>query len=112
MKVYHNPMCRKSWETLRIIEDRSEHVDIIEYLKTPPSKDDLVQIIAMLGISAFELVRKGEFIYKAYYKGKDLTDDEWINVMMQYPKLMERPIAIHRNKAVIGRPPEKVLEIL
>jgi len=111
-EIYHNPRCGKSRETLKILEDKSEQVEIVEYLKYTPSKDRLVAIIEMLGISPLELIRKGEKIFKENYKGKNLSDDEWINVMLENPILIERPIVIKNGRAAIGRPPESVLEIL
>jgi len=111
-EIYHNPRCGKSRETLKILENKSEQVEIVEYLKYTPSKDRLVAIIEMLGISPLELIRKGEKIFKENYKGKNLSDDEWINVMLENPILIERPIVIKNGRAAIGRPPESVLEIL
>lgn len=112
MKIYHNPRCRKSRETLGIINEKGEQVEIIEYLTTPPSKEELADIVSMLGIKPVELIRRGEEIFKTHFKGKDLTDDQWIEAMVEHPKLIERPIVVKGKKAVIGRPPEKVLEIL
>lgn len=111
-EIYHNPRCGKSRETLKILENKSEQVEIVEYLKHTPSKARLVAIIEMLGISPLELIRKGEKIFKENYKGKNLSDDEWINVMLENPILIERPIVIKNGRAAIGRPPESVLEIL
>lgn len=111
-EIYHNPRCGKSRETLKILENKSEQVEIVEYLKHTPSKIRLVAIIEMLGISPLELIRKGEKIYKENYKGKNLSDDEWVNVMLENPILIERPIVIKNGRAAIGRPPESVLEIL
>ncbi len=112
MKIYHNPRCRKSRETLQLIEDKGQEPEIIEYLKTPPSKAELTKLIKMLGVKPLDLIRKGEGDYKARYKGKTLSDEEWIEAMMAHPKLIERPIVVDGNKAILGRPPEKVLELL
>jgi arsenate reductase len=112
MEIYHNPRCSKSRNTLNIIKEKGKEVNIIEYLKTPPTKNELIAIIKKLGIPARDLVRKSEQDYKDHFKGKDLSDEEWIEAMVKYPKLIERPIVINGDKAVIGRPPEKVLEIL
>ena len=111
-EIYHNPRCGKSRQTLKILEEKNEQVEIVEYLKCTLSKERLVAIIEMLGISPLELMRKGESIFKENYKGKNLSDDEWINVMLENPILIERPIVIKNGKAAIGRPPESVLEIL
>ena len=109
--IYHNPRCRKSRETLNLLSSRDD-VTIKEYLKEPPSADELAEVIKMLGIRAIDLVRKGEAVYKELFKGKDLSEEEWLDAMRNHPKLIERPIVIHAGKAAIGRPPEKVLAIL
>ncbi len=112
MKIYHNPRCRKSRETLQLIEDRGQKPEIIEYLKTPPSKAELTHLIKLLGIEPMDLIRKGEEEFKTHYKGKSLSDDGWIEAMITHPKLIERPIVVLGNKAILGRPPENVLELL
>ena len=111
-KIYHNPRCGKSRQTLSLLQERTSEVKIIEYLKTPPTKEELRSIVKKLNIEPEALIRKGEAIFKENFKGKDLTDDEWVNVMVENPKLIERPIVINNGKAAIGRPPEKVIEIL
>ena len=112
MKIYHNPRCRKSRETLALITAKEEDVEVIEYLNTPPTKTELTHILKLLGIPAQDLIRKSEPIYKEKFKGKSITDDEWVSIMVEYPKLIERPIVLKGNKAIIGRPPENVLELL
>lgn len=112
MKIYHNPRCSKSRQALSLIQEKGINVDIIEYLKEIPSSQELKNVIEKLGIKPEELLRKGESIYKSDFKGKTLTDDQWIEAMIMYPKLIERPIIINGEKAVIGRPAEKVLEII
>ena len=95
MKIYHNPRCRKSRETLQLIQESGHEPEIIEYLKNPPSKSELKDLLNLLGISAEALLRKGEDIYKSEFKGKSLTEDEWIEAMINNPKLIERP---HRDE--------------
>ncbi len=112
MKIYHNPRCRKSRETLQLIEDRGQKPEIIEYLKTPPSKAELTNLIKTLGVKPADLIRKGEAEYKELYKGKILSDEEWIDAMIAHPKLIERPIVVEGKSAILGRPPENVLELL
>ncbi|NVJ47362.1 MAG: arsenate reductase (glutaredoxin) [Cytophagia bacterium] len=112
LKILHNPRCQKSRQTLQIIEESGEMVTVVEYLKTVPTKEELQDILKMLGIEPQDLIRKGEAIYKEKFKGKTLSDDEWIEAMVEHPKLIERPIVIKGNKAVLGRPPEKVKELL
>jgi len=113
LKIYHNPRCSKSRQTLQIIEDKGLEVKIIEYLKTPPTKKELVAIIEKLGISPRQLLRKGEEAYKTYaLDNAEVSDSKIINCMLDEPKLIERPIVVNGNKAVLGRPPENVLDII
>ena len=112
MKIYHNPRCSKSRQGLAILEASKLNFEIIKYLETPPSKDELTKIIKLLGIDPIDLVRKKEAIWKENYKGKTLTYSEIINAMVENPKLIERPIIINNGKAVIGRPPEIIKTIL
>lgn len=108
MKIFHNNRCSKSRSTLQIIEEKGIDVDIINYLNTPPTKSELIDILNMLNLPAEKLIRKGEAIFKENFKGKQFSNDQWIDIMLEYPKLIERPIVIHNGKAVIGRPPENV----
>ena len=110
MKIYHNPRCRKSREALAILEDKGQDPEIVLYLETPPSREELQAVLRMLDIPASELVRKGEQVFKENFKGKALTEEEWLDALMQYPRLMERPIVVNGDKAIIGRPPEKLKE--
>ena len=110
--VYHNPKCTKSRATLALLQERGIEVRIVEYLKTPPTTAELRNIVAKLGISPEQLVRKSEGVYKERYEGKTLSDGEWIEAMVRDPILMERPIVVSGERAVIGRPPEKVQSLL
>jgi arsenate reductase len=112
IKIYHNPRCRKSREGLAIVESSGKDFEIINYLKEIPSKDELRKVIEYLTLRPEQLVRKNEAIWKEKFKGENLSDDQIIDAMLAYPKLIERPIVIKGNKAVIGRPPEKILELL
>lgn len=112
IKIYHNPRCRKSREALELVKDKVEEIEIIEYLIEPPTVEELNQIIEQLGISPLDLIRKNEAIFKEKFKGQSFSDAEWIQIMVDHPKLIERPIVINGKKARVGRPPEKVLEIL
>ena len=110
--IYHNPRCSKSRQCLAILEDKKEDLQIIKYLDTTFSKQELTEVIHLLGIQPIDLVRKNEAIWKQEFKGKDITDQKLVQIMCEYPKLIERPIVIKNNKAIIGRPPEKVIDIL
>lgn len=112
LKILHNSRCTKSRQTLQLIEESGEMVQVVEYLKTVPSEEELTDIINMLGIKPEQLLRKGEAIYKEQYKGKNLSDEEWIEAMVEHPKLIERPIVIKGKEAVIGRPPENVKKLI
>lgn len=112
MKIYHNPRCSKSRQTLEIIKKNKKEFEIVEYLKDILSISELELIIEKLGITAVELVRKNELIWKENYKGKNLSDKEIVQAMIENPKIMERPIVVNGEKAVLGRPPENVLKII
>ncbi|MDP5099134.1 MAG: arsenate reductase (glutaredoxin) [Crocinitomicaceae bacterium] len=110
--VYHNSRCSKSRCALAYLDDKKVEYEIVEYLKDVPTKDELTNIIKMLGILPEGLVRKGEPDFKENFKGRELTNNEWIEAMIQYPKLIERPIVIKNNKAVIARPTERIDELV
>lgn len=112
IKIYHNPRCRKSREGLQILENSGKEFEIIKYLDTVPTEEELKDILKKLNISPIQLVRKTEKIWKENYKGKELSDTEIIKAMVENPKLIERPIVINGDKAAIGRPPESILEII
>lgn len=113
VQILHNPRCSKSRQTLALLEEKGIEAEIIKYLETPPDATALKAILTKLDISARDLLRKGEDDYKALnLKDKSLTEDQLIKAMITHPKLIERPIVIHQDKAKIGRPPESVLDIL
>ena len=111
--MYHNPRCSKSRETLQILEDKNLGPEIIEYLEDPPTPQELENLIQMLGVSARDLLRTTEPVYKdAQLDDDTLTDDEIIEAICEYPALLQRPIVISGDRAIIGRPPSRVLEII
>ena len=112
LKIYHNPRCRKSREGLAILEESGKEYDVVKYLDYPPSYIELAAIIGKLKIHAIDLVRTTEKIWKEEYKGKELTDEEIVQAMVENPKLIERPIVILDNEAVVGRPPENIKRLL
>ena len=111
MKIYHNPRCSKSRQTLALIQENGITPEIIEYLNLPISTSELASLLEMLNIKPIQLVRKSEQIWKENFKGKDLSDDEIVRAMVEYPKLIERPIVVEKGKAIIGRPSENVLNL-
>nr|WP_299035857.1 arsenate reductase (glutaredoxin) [uncultured Tenacibaculum sp.] len=112
IKIYHNPRCSKSRQGLEIVENSSKEFEVVKYLDNTPSEEELKGVISLLNISPIDLVRKNEKIWKEEYKGKELSDAEIIKAMVENPKLIERPIVINGNKAVVGRPPENIKEII
>lgn len=112
MKIYHNPRCSKSRQALQLLRDNQVEPEIVEYLKDIPTAEELKEVLSMLGMKAEDLLRKGEKDYKENFKGKTLSEEEWIAAMVEYPKLIERPIVIKNKKAVVGRPPENVLSLI
>lgn len=110
--IYHNGRCTKSRGALEILQQEGITPTIRYYLVEPLSVAELKALLKKLGIKAEELVRKNEALYKEQYKGKELSNDEWINVLAENPVLIERPIVEHGKKAVVARPPEKVFEVL
>jgi len=111
--IYHNPRCTKSRQTLELLKSRGIEPEIIEYLKTPPGKIKLKEILKMLGLEPRALMRKNEDEYKkAKLDNPKLSKDDLIAAMVKHPILIERPIVVANGKAAIGRPPEKVLEII
>ena len=111
IKIYHNPRCTKSRQTLALLEKETTDFKIIEYLKNPLSFDEIKEIIEKLAIKPIDLIRKNEEIWKDNYKRKEMTDVEIIKAMEKNPKLIERPIVINEKHGIIGRPPEKVLSL-
>jgi len=111
--IYHNPSCSKSRETLQILDNNNLSPTIVEYLDNPPTRQELKKIIAMLDISARELLRTTEQIYAdAKLDREALSEDEIIAVICQHPELLQRPIVVAGERAVIGRPPARVLDII
>ena len=111
IKIYHNPRCSKSRQGVAILEETNKEFVIVKYLENIPSEKELKEIIKMLGISPIQLVRKTEKVWKENFKGKELSDSEIVKAMVENPKLIERPIVINDNKAVVGRPPEEIKTI-
>ena len=112
-KLYHNPMCSKSRQALALLTERGQAPQVIEYLKTPPTAAKLDALLIKLGIEPRALLRTGEAAYREHGMGDpSLSRAELIARMVANPIVIERPIFVHGDRAVVGRPPERVLEIL
>ncbi len=111
--LYHNPRCSKSRAALALLQERGAEVKVIEYLKTPPGAAVLRKLLKRLGLNARDVLRKGEAAYRELRLGRDsITESELIAAIADHPILLERPIAVAGERAVVGRPPERVLELL
>jgi arsenate reductase (glutaredoxin) len=112
IKIYHNNRCSKSRKGVQLLEESGKEFNIIKYLENIPTQEELTNIISILNISPIDLVRKNEKDWKENFKGKELNDMEIIAAMVEFPKLIERPIVINNDKAVIGRPTELIESII
>ncbi len=112
--IYHNPRCSKSRNSMTLLEENGIEINEVRYLDTPPTKDKLTELCNLMGVQPFEIIRTGESLFKELGLNKTdrRSDDEWLEIVINNPKLIERPIIQIGNKAVIGRPPEKVLDII
>lgn len=112
-KIYHNPGCSKSRQTLQLLREHKVDVEVVEYLKTPPDEKTLREILKQLGLKPRQLMRTNEDIYKELnLADESLSDDQLIQAMINNPKLIERPIVVKDGKVALGRPPENVIAIL
>lgn len=112
IQILHNPRCTKSREGLLFLEAEGIQPEVIRYMDHPLTSEEIKAILRKLDIPAIEWVRKVETIYKEEYQDKDLTEDQWVEAMAKHPRLMERPVVINGDKAVIGRPAENIRKIL
>ncbi|MBF8151062.1 arsenate reductase (glutaredoxin) [Winogradskyella sp. F6397] len=112
IKIYHNPRCSKSRQGLSILEESGKAFETIKYLENDLTSVEIQDILIKLDIKPIDLIRKNEAIWKSDFKGKELTDNDLIAAMVNHPKLIERPIVINGDNAVIGRPPEAIKEII
>ncbi|CAM1365440.1 conserved hypothetical protein [Tenacibaculum litopenaei] len=112
IKIYHNPRCSKSRNGVAILENSGKEFEIVKYLDSVPQKEELKELLTLLDMTPMQLIRTNEKIWKEEFKGKELSDEELIDAMLSHPKLIERPIVVNGNKAVVGRPPENIENIL
>lgn len=112
--IYHNPRCSKSRNALSILNENGFHITEVRYLETPPSSAELKELCKLMNKTPLEIVRTGESLFKelGLNKSDNKTDDEWLQVLAQNPKLIERPIVKIGDKAIMGRPPENILLIM
>ncbi|MFV0278977.1 MAG: arsenate reductase (glutaredoxin) [Parahaliea sp.] len=111
-RIYHNPRCSKSRATLALLQEHGVQPEVVLYLDNPPSKAALRKLLKQLGKKPAELVRKGEVDYKTLGLGADSSADELLEAMASHPRLIERPIVVRGERAVLGRPPENALDLL
>jgi arsenate reductase len=112
IQIYHNPRCTKSREALNLIKENNLEPEVIEYLKKIPTLKEFKTLLAKLNMKPEQLLRKGEKVYKEKLKNLNLSDEEWIHIMLENPILIERPIIVKGNRAIVGRPIENVIELL
>ncbi len=112
IKIYHNPRCSKSRSAVSILEEKGIAFEIVKYMDEALTAAELEELLDKLDMDASELLRTNEAIWKSDFADKEMENDELILLMIEHPKLMERPIVVNGNKAVVARPPEKVLEVL
>jgi arsenate reductase len=112
LRLYHNARCSKSRSACSLLAERGIEPELVDYLRTPPSKEELLALAVKLGMAPSALVRRGEDVFKEHFAGRTLTEDEWLEALVAHPILLERPILVCGDRAVIGRPPERVLELL
>ncbi|GAB5556676.1 MAG: arsenate reductase (glutaredoxin) [Schleiferiaceae bacterium] len=110
--VYHNPRCGKSRESLAYLDQKGVEYKVVKYMDDPLTPDELLEIVDALDMDAEDLVRKNEAEYKEKFKELEMTEEEWVLAMIEYPKLMQRPIISNGTKAVIGRPAENIDAVL
>jgi len=112
VRIYHNPRCSKSRQTLQLLQEKGVAPEVVEYLKTPPAEPEIRDLLAKLGMGAFDLMRRGETVFKELGLSKDSGEDALVRAMAEHPILIERPIVVNGAKAAIGRPPEAALGVL
>lgn len=107
LKIYHNPRCRKSREGLEYLKGKTTDFEIVDYLKVGLSEDEIREFLLKTSLKPIDLVRKQEEIFKKELKGKEFTDEEWIKIISENPKLLQRPIILGKQKAVWAQPADK-----
>ncbi|MBA3663186.1 MAG: arsenate reductase (glutaredoxin) [Bacteroidetes bacterium] len=112
MIIYYNPRCSKCREAKELLEDNKCDFEIRDYLSIPPSKKEIKDLLDKLGVLAYDIIRKKESLFLEKYSDKKYTNTQWIKILSENPILMERPIVVDGEKAVVGRPPVLILDLL
>lgn len=112
IEIFHNPRCGKSREGLNILEDSGKDFIVRKYMDEPMTLEKMQKVINLLKIQPIELIRQNESLWKENFKDKNLSDKKLVELMIEHPKLMQRPIVVNGNQAVVGRPPSKITDIL
>ncbi len=112
IQILHNPRCAKSRAGLKFLQDKGIEPEIIKYLDDTPTAAEFKEILKKMGAKPTDVLRKNEAVFKEKFKGKEFSDDEWVEIMVNNPKLIERPIVINGDKAVLGRPAEAIEKVL
>lgn len=112
LKIYHNPRCRKSREGLEYLKSKTQDFKIVEYLKEGLSVDQLKEILLKTNLKPIDLIRTQEEVYKKQFKGKNFNNDEWLDIIVENPKLLQRPLVVAKHKAVLAQPADKVEEVI
>lgn len=112
VRIYHNARCSKSRSACALVAEAGIQAEVVEYLKTPPTREELMDLLSRLGMQPSQLLRRGEEVFKAEYAGRELSEADCLEALLRHPVLMERPIVVRGTRAVVARPPERVLELL
>ena len=112
VKIYHNPRCKKSRAGLQYLKDKNVEFEVVEYLKDPLAEAELKDILIKMNKKPADITRTQEEVYRKSFRGKEFTDDEWISILLEHPKLIQRPIVVKGYKAVLGDPAENIEDIL
>ena len=112
IKIYHNPRCKKSREGLEYLKKITSDFEIVDYLKSGLNKEILEEILLKSSLNPIDLIRKQEDVFKKELKGKNFTDDEWIKILIENPKLLQRPLIVGKHKALLAQPTERIEEII
>lgn len=112
VRIYYNPRCSTCRNTVALVQEKGYNTDLVEYLAAPLNKTELSDLLKKLALKPRELIRSSEEIFKEKYSGRTLSDDEWLDAMVAHPVLMQRPVVVRGNKAIIARPPETVLTLI